>query len=123
MYIVATLKRFSSYWSYIVLIEYRQTEFMVSATIRQHTDYSIEQDSDYNGVKDGVKEHVDIQQVIVELLKNNNSLSAMDLAQKTGMGFRTVQRYLSQLQRKNLIKRVGGRKTGYWVVVEQTNYE
>lgn len=92
---------------------------MVSATIRQHTDYSIEQDSDYNGVK----EHVDIQQVIVELLKNNNSLSAMDLAQKTGMGFRTVQRYLSQLQRKNLIKRVGGRKTGYWVVVEQTDYE
>lgn len=92
---------------------------MVSATIRQHTDYFIEQDSDYNGVK----EHVDIQQVIVELLKNNNSLSAMDLAQKTGMGFRTVQRYLSQLQRKNLIKRVGGRKTGYWVVVEQTDYE
>ncbi len=96
---------------------------MVSATIRQHTDYSIEQDSDYNGVKDGVKEHVDIQQVIVELLKNNNSLSAMDLAQKTGMGFCTVPRYLSQLQRKNLIKRVGGRKTGYWVVVEQTDYE
>ena len=55
--------------------------------------------------------------------KNNNSLSAMDLAQKTGMGFRTVQRYLSQLQRKNLIKRVGGSKTGYWVVVEQTDYE
>ncbi len=100
---------------------------MVSATIRQHTDYSIEQDSDYNGVKDGVKdgvkEHVDIQQVIVELLKNNNPLSAMDLAQKTGMGFCTVPRYLSQLQRKNLIKRVGGRKTGYWVVVEQTDYE
>ncbi len=72
-----------------------------------------------DGVKDGVKEHVDIQQIIVELLNNNNSLSAMDLAQKTGMGFRTVQRYLSQLQRKNLIKRVGGRKT----VVEQTDYE
>ena len=66
-------------------------------------------------VKDVVKELTDIQKVIIKLIKENPSLSASEMSQKTGMVTRTIQRDLASLHEKGILTREGGRKDGRWV--------
>ena len=42
--------------------------------------------------------------------------SGVKVAQKTGIKFWTLQRYISQLQSIGVIIRKGGRKEGYWEI-------
>ena len=67
-------------------------------------------------VKDVVKELTDRQQVILELIKENPSLSASEMSQKIGMVIRTIQRDLASLHEKGILTREGGRKDGKWVI-------
>lgn len=41
---------------------------------------------------------------------------AQKMAQKTDIKFRTIQRYINQLQEMGIVSRVGGRKEGLWEV-------
>ena len=66
--------------------------------------------------QDGVKELSDIQESILNEIQKNPSITTNELAQKTGIKFRTLQRYISQLQTLGLLAREGSRKDGYWVV-------
>jgi predicted HTH transcriptional regulator len=68
-------------------------------------------------VKDVVKELTDRQQVILGLIKENPSLSASEMSQKTGMVTRTIQRDLASLHEKGILTREGGRKDGKWVII------
>lgn len=68
-------------------------------------------------VKDVVKELTERQQVILNLIKENPSLSANEMSQKTGMTSRTIQRDLALLHEKGILYREGGRKDGRWVIV------
>ena len=70
-----------------------------------------------NVVKDVVKELTDRQQVILGLIKENPSLSASEMSQKTGMVTRTIQRDLTSLHEKGFLTREGGRKDGKWVII------
>ena len=67
-------------------------------------------------VKDVVKELTDRQRVILGLIKENPSLSASEMSQKTGMVTRTIQRDLASLHEKGILTREGGRKDGKWVI-------
>lgn len=67
-------------------------------------------------VKDVAKELTDIQKVILKLIKENPSLSASEMSQKTGMVTRTIQRDLASLHEKGILTREGGRKDGRWVI-------
>lgn len=69
------------------------------------------------GVKGGAKELTDIQNIILEEMTSDPSVTTSELAQKTGVKFRTLQRYISQLQSKGIVSREGGRKEGHWVIV------
>ena len=69
-----------------------------------------------NVVKDVVKELTERQQVILNLIKENPSLSANEMSQKTGMTSRTIQRDLALLHEKGILYREGGRKDGRWIV-------
>lgn len=69
-----------------------------------------------NVVKDVVKELTERQQVILNLIKENPSLSANEMSQKTGMTSRTIQRDLAFLHEKGILYREGGRKDGRWVI-------
>ena len=69
-----------------------------------------------NVVKDVVKELTDRQKVILKLIKENPSLSASEMSQKTGMVTRTIQRDLASLHEKGILTREGGRKDGRWVI-------
>ena len=69
-----------------------------------------------DGVKDGVKELSEVQMVIVDEIRRNPNITTNEMAQKAGIKFRTLQRYISQLQTLGILVREGGRKDGYWVV-------
>ena len=76
----------------------------------------LENETNQDGVKDGVKEISDIQEGILNEIQKNPSITTNELAQKTGIKFRTLQRYISQLQTLGFLAREGSRKDGYWVV-------
>ena len=71
------------------------------------------------GVKDSVKELTEIQEVIVKEILFDPYVTTSELAQKTGIKFRTLQRYVSQLQVAGIIIREGGRKEGKWVIINK----
>ena len=70
-------------------------------------------------VKDGVKELTEVQEVIVKEMLFDPYIPTSELAQKTGIKFRTLQRYVSQLQAAGIIIREGGRKEGKWVILNK----
>ena len=72
-----------------------------------------------DGVKDGVKELTEVQEVIVKEMLFDPYITTSELAQKTGIKFRTLQRYVSQLQAAGIIIREGGRKEGKWVILNK----
>ena len=69
-------------------------------------------------VKDVVKELTERQQVILNLIKEDPSLSANEMSQKTGLTSRTIQRDLAVLHEKGILYREGGRKDGRWTILE-----
>jgi len=60
----------------------------------------------------------DIQEVIVKEMLFDPSVTTSEMAQKTGIKFRTLQRHISQLQAMGVVVRKDGRKDGYWEVVK-----
>lgn len=50
--------------------------------------------------------------------KINPYITTKELAQKTNIKFRTLQRYISQLQSMGILVRKGSRKDGYWMINE-----
>jgi len=59
---------------------------------------------------------VENEQKTLALLKENNTLSAKEIANKLKITERTIQRYIKKLQEKKLIKRIGPAKGGYWEI-------
>ena len=85
------------------------------------TDSNVVTDSNVikDGVKGGVKESTEIQEAIVKEMWFDPYITTSELAQKTGIKFRTLQRYVSQLQAAGIIIREGGRKEGKWVIINK----
>jgi len=54
---------------------------------------------------------------ILQLLIAQPKMTASALASMLGVTSRTVERYLSALQSKGKVQRVGARKGGYWQVL------
>ena len=56
---------------------------------------------------------------IVELIQNNSSITIPEMASIVGVTERTIRRKLQNLQENNILKRVGGRKEGTWMIIER----
>ncbi|MCL2607901.1 MAG: winged helix-turn-helix transcriptional regulator [Methanomassiliicoccaceae archaeon] len=69
-----------------------------------------------DGVNDGVK-LTKTEVKILELLKNNGQLTALDLSNKIGVYIRTVERGLKKLKDRGLVERIGSDKMGEWKVL------
>ena len=70
-------------------------------------------------VNDTVNDTVKItvtQQKVLNALKENADLTALQIAERMGVSEATVKRALSALKTAGLIKRVGSDKTGHWDV-------
>lgn len=70
-----------------------------------------------NDVKEDVKKLSDTQKFILSEMKQNPFITTTELAQKSGIGFRTLQRHISSLQAFGILFREGGRKSGHWVIL------
>lgn len=55
---------------------------------------------------------------VLALIKENEEITIPELSEKIGVTERTIERSVQKLQKKNLLKRVGGAKGGYWEVIE-----
>ena len=101
------------------------SEYQVTAIFHRN-DYSEDKSklSKNQSVKDTVKDTVkdiilnvnDRQMSIIEIMKEQPSVSAEDLALKVGINIRNVKRNLAKLKQDGIIERVGSDKNGYWKV-------
>lgn len=69
-------------------------------------------------LKGDMKNLSDIQKVIVSSVLDNNKMTIPELARKTGMSVSKINREIRILRDDfHVMKRVGGRKDGYWVII------
>ena len=55
---------------------------------------------------------------ILEACREKPSVTIPELAELIGITERSVQRNIQNLQKDGLLRRIGGRKEGYWEVIE-----
>jgi Fic family protein len=73
--------------------------------------------NDINVGKDVVKELSERQRFILEILAKDSTLTIPQMSGKTAATERTIQRDLQYLQQLGILRRIGGRKEGYWEVI------
>jgi predicted HTH transcriptional regulator len=67
------------------------------------------------GIKFGTKFGINDKQLLI-MLYANPTLSASEIAEKTGMSQRGVEKQLKRLKELGVISRQGSRKTGQWTI-------
>jgi DNA-binding MarR family transcriptional regulator len=67
------------------------------------------------GIKFGIKFGINDKQLLF-LLYANPTLSASEIAEKTGLSQRRVEKQLKRLKELGVISRHGSRKTGQWMI-------
>lgn len=77
-----------------------------------------EQDGTLNGTLNGTLSGTlnDVEEKILLEMKKNAKYTAEDISEMHGIPVRTVKRYISKLQERGIIIRLGSRKTGFWEV-------
>ena len=76
---------------------------------------------EYNNdkINDRINDKInDKEKQILNVLSNNPNITIPDLSKITKISTATISRYLKQLQNKEIIKRVGSNKTGYWKILK-----
>ncbi len=57
-------------------------------------------------------------QKILELLKENNSITIKQMAERIQISDRAIKKNLAKLKSNGIIKRVGPDKGGYWEIID-----
>lgn len=55
---------------------------------------------------------------IVKLMQDNPKITIPEIVEIIGISKRAIEKQISQLKKENKVKRVGGRKEGYWEVIK-----
>ncbi len=55
--------------------------------------------------------------MVLAACRENSSITIPEMSHKIGITERSVQRNIQKLQKDGLLRRVGGRKEGYWEVL------
>lgn len=61
----------------------------------------------------------DNQMKIIECIIDNNSITTNQLADKVGISQRKIKDNINKLKNRNIIKRIGPAKGGYWKVINK----
>jgi len=56
---------------------------------------------------------------ILRLIKENKEITIAELSERIGISRKGVEWQINKLKKERIIKRIGGRKGGYWEVVEE----
>ncbi|WP_209332569.1 ATP-binding protein [Lunatimonas salinarum] len=70
-------------------------------------------------VKDLVKELPDTQIKILNLVSEDEHITKSAMARQIGTSTTTIDNHIDALKNKNILQRIGGRKKGYWQIIEQ----
>ena len=70
-----------------------------------------------NVVEDVVEDVVENRQNILEMIKENDTISAKSISEQIKVSERTVQRILEKLKKENIIYREGSPKGGRWIIL------
>ena len=54
----------------------------------------------------------------MRLMRANKKITIAELAEKIGISEKGIEWQLSRLKKEGLVKRIGGKKGGYWEVLE-----
>ncbi|MCK5319785.1 transcriptional regulator, partial [Candidatus Parcubacteria bacterium] len=57
------------------------------------------------------------QEEIISLINSDKSISIIEIAKKTRLGTTAIENNIANLKQKNLLKRIGPAKGGYWEIV------
>ena len=55
--------------------------------------------------------------IILNAISKNKKITAEEIAVLTDLSLATIKRYMSGLQKKGIIKRIGSKKTGEWEII------
>ena len=99
-----------------ILLAWQQNHSKVDAYPMDNNDT---QDDTQDCTKDCTKEITERQGVIVNILGLNATITIPEIARKTSISERTVKSEIKILQELGVLRRVGGRKNGYWEVVKK----
>ncbi|HDT11850.1 MAG TPA: HTH domain-containing protein, partial [bacterium] len=61
----------------------------------------------------------ELQRIIIAEIKKRNDINYEELAKILNKGRTTVYRKIKDLADKNVLKRVGSDKSGYWEIIKQ----
>jgi ATP-dependent DNA helicase RecG len=62
---------------------------------------------------------ISLSRRILNVLKENSSMSQREVAEKLGITFDTAKEYFNKLKKEGKLKRLGSRKKGIWQVIEK----
>ncbi|MEW5897339.1 MAG: winged helix-turn-helix transcriptional regulator [Nanoarchaeota archaeon] len=71
-------------------------------------------------LKEVLKELTENQKKIVEEIGKNPKVTSEELAKIVGISARKIRENLKKLKDDGLVKRIGGRKEGYWGIMSTT---
>ena len=71
-----------------------------------------------NETKDETKQLSERQQLIVQIIQEDDTITINEMAQKANVAEITIKRELATLQEKDIPTREGGRKDGRWVILK-----
>ena len=94
------------------LFETDEARTFFATTIFIHPDFI----SHYEGINEGINSISEAERIVLSLLKNDNTLSIARIIDKTSLSHASVERALKGLKEKNIIRREGARKNGFWVI-------
>jgi ATP-dependent DNA helicase RecG len=69
-----------------------------------------------DGLVNGLVEN---QKKIIILIKNKPTVTIQELSQSLGISTSAIDKNLKKLKEKNIIRRVGNKKNGGWVIVSK----
>lgn len=55
---------------------------------------------------------------VLELIYKNTLIKQKELVKETGKSLSTIKRIMESLQKKDYIRRVGGKRYGKWVIID-----
>ena len=69
------------------------------------------------GINVGINVGLKRADQILDIIKENNTITAEEMAVIFSLTERTIDRDLSSLKKQGKLKRIGSKKTGYWEIL------
>ncbi|MDO4194578.1 MAG: ATP-binding protein [Prevotellaceae bacterium] len=97
---------------------FQQNAFILKATLMaEWTDESIHTNPQGFG-KDFGETLSERQRFILDIISQNATITVQEIADKSADKKRTIEKDIAKLKEMGILKREGGRKQGYWVVIK-----